>query len=334
MRATAPLATLAALAALLALSHTPRAQPAPTLSEQLVEAFEGVFGAHPGTRRSGARGVCATGEWISTGAGAALSTAASLRPGVRAEVTARFSVGGGNPMAPENAPSVRGLSLEIALPGGETHGFVLINTPVFTARTPESMLAFLRARAVDPQTRQPNAAAIAAANALHPDWQPQIAYLRDTPPPASYATAPYFGVNSFVFVNAAGQRQHARWTFEPVAGRVGLTPEERQARGPSFLNAELRRRVAAAPAEWRVLLQLPAPGDPLNDAVTAWPADRPTVEVARLRITGVADADSFGPCENGMFNPTLLPDGIEPSEDPVLTIRAEVYAVSLGRRSR
>lgn len=141
-------------------------------------------------------------------------------------------------------------------------------------------------------------------------------------------------MNSFVFVNAAGQRQHARWTFEPVAGRVGLTPEERQARGPTFLNAELRARVAAAPAEWRVLLQLPAPSDPLDDAVTAWPADRPTIEVARLRITGVAPADGPGPCKDGIFNPTLLPDGIEASDDPVLTIRAEVYAVSLTRRSR
>jgi catalase len=310
------------------------AQPAAPLSEQLTDAFEGVFGAHPGARRSGARGVCATGEWLSTGAGAALSTAATLQAGVRAPVTARFSVGGGNPMAPENAPSVRGLSLEIDGPGGAPHAFVLINTPVFTARTPDSMLAFLRARAIDPQTRQPNAAAIAAANAQHPDWQPQMAYLRDTPPPASYATAPYFGVNSFVLVNAAGQRQHVRWTFEPVAGRIGLTPAERQARGATFLNAELRTRVAAMPAEWRVLVQLPEAGDPLNDAVTAWPAERRTIEVARLRITGVATTDGVGPCEGGMFNPTLLPDGIEASEDPVLTIRAEVYAVSLSRRSR
>lgn len=190
MRPASSLATLAALAVLLALPSATGAQPAVTLSEQLVEAFEGVFGAHPGARRSGARGICATGEWVSTGAGAALSTAASLRPGVRGEATVRFSVGGGNPAAPENAPSVRGLSLEIAVPGGETHAFVLINTPVFTARTPESMLAFLRARAVNPQTRAPNAAAIAAANAAHPDWQPQITYLRDSPPPASYATAP------------------------------------------------------------------------------------------------------------------------------------------------
>ena len=45
--------------------------------------------------------------------------------------------------------------------------------------------------------------------------------------------------------------------------------------------------MASAPAEWRVLLQFPEAGDPLNDAVTAWPADRRTLEVGRLRITSV-----------------------------------------------
>jgi catalase len=314
--------------------------PAPALAqqanvaEQLVDGLEGVFGRHAGMRRSGARGVCASGEWIATGAGAALSTAATLAPGVRAPVVARFSLGGGSPNAPENAPSVRGLSLSIDGPRGETHEFVLINTPVFTARTPESFVQFLRVRAPDPQTRQMNAQAVAAANAANPDWGPQMAYLRALPPPASYATERYFGVNSFVLRNAAGAMQHARWTFEPVAGRVGLTPEERQARGANFLGAELRGRLAQGPAEWRVLLQLPMAGDPLTDAVAAWPEDRRTVEVARLRITATPAEGPAGGCEARMFNPVLLPQGIDASDDPVLAIRAEAYAISLSRRTQ
>lgn len=306
----------------------------PSVAEQLVDGLEGVFGRHAMTRRSGARGLCAEGEWISTGAGAAVSSASTLAPGIRAPVVARFSLGGGNPNAPENAPSVRGLALSIEAPRGETHEFVVINTPVFTARTPESFVQFLRVRAPDPQTRQMNAAAVAAANAAHPDWTPQMAYLRDLPPPASYATERYFGVNSFVFRNAAGERRHARWTFEPVAGRVGLTAEERQARGTAFLGAELRGRVAAAPAEWRVLLQMPAAGDPLDDAVAAWPMDRPVIEVARLRITAVQAEGAAGVCDARMFNPVLLPEGIDPSDDPILNARAESYAVSLSRRGQ
>ncbi|WP_439573511.1 catalase family peroxidase [Phreatobacter sp.] len=326
-----PLAAALAAAGAFATFEPAAAQmPAEPVSTQLVDALQGVFGSHAGRRRSGAKGFCATGEFTATGEGERLTSAPTLRRGSRLPVVARFSIGGGSPAAPDNGPSVRGLSFSI---DGQ-HEFVLINTPVFTARTPESFVAFLKVRAPDPQTRQMNAPAIAAANAANPDWMPQIAYLRDNPPPASYATSAYFGVNSFVFVTPQGGRQHARWTFEPVAGRIGLTPEERQARGPNFLEAELRGRLAQGPAEWRVLLQMPEAGDPLNDAVAAWPANRPTVEVARLRITAIQPAGGPAPCDGQMFNPTLLPDGIEPSMDPILTIRAEAYAVSLSRRSQ
>ena len=309
------------------------AAPAASTAEQLVNSLEGVFGARPGFRRSHARGFCAAGEFIANGNATPFTTAATLQANARSSVLARFSHGGGNPASPDNAPAVRGVALSLTGPGDTAHEFVMINTPVFAARTPESFVAFLRVRALNPTTRQQNAAAIAAANAANPDWAPQIAYLRDTPPPASYATAPYFGVNSFVFINAAGQRRHARWTFEPVAGRIGLNAEQRAALGPDFLEPELRARVAKAPAEWRALLQFPREGDALIDAVTAWPADRETIEVGRLRITSVAMAGGSGLCVPMLFNPTLLPTGIEPSEDPILNIHAKAYAVSLSRRA-
>lgn len=330
----AALLTLGACATAVPTAPAARAAEPEPVSVQLVDALEGVFGHHAGARRSGAKGVCATGEFVSNGAGAAFTTAATLARNATSPAVARFSLGGGNPAAPDNAPSVRGLSLSLAAPGNEAHEFVLINTPVFSARTPESFVTYLRVRAPDPATRAMNAPAVAAANAANADWTPQIAYLRDNPPPASYATSAYFGVNSFVFTNRQGQRQVARWTFEPVAGRVGLTPEERQARGPTFLADELRGRVAQRPAEWRVLLQLPQPGDPVDDAVTAWPADRRTVEVGRLRIRAVQQAGAPGDCDGQVFNPTLLPAGIDPSNDPILAIRAEAYAVSASRRAQ
>jgi catalase len=327
-------AALAAAGALCAMvPAAPRAQePSP---EAIVDAFEKVSGAHPGFRRSGAKGVCASGEFVSSGAGARLSTAPHLQQGARAPVVARFSNGGGNPRAPDNAPGTRGLALAFELPGGEGHEMVMISAPVFAAATAESLVRLLESRAPDPATRAPpSAERIAAANAANPDWAPQLTWVRETPPAASYATAPYFGVNSFVFVDGAGARRHARWTFEPVAGRAGLTPEQRQALGPDFLQNELRERVARAPAEWRVLLVLPRPEDPLTDATAAWPADREAVEVGRLRVTGVAPAGEKGACDPVMFNPLILPKGIEPSDDPILHARPAPYAVSLSRRSQ
>jgi catalase len=321
---------LAGLAATLLFCAGPAPAQELPMAERIVNAMEGVFGANPGMRRGHARGFCAAGEFIANGAAAPITKASTLAAGVRSPVVARFSMAGGNPNAPENAPAPRGMALSLTAPNGDVHEFVLLSAPVFSVATPQSFLDLLTVVRPDPATRQQNQAAIAAAAQAHPDWVPLAAYLRATPPSASYATAPYFGVHTFQFTNAAGQPQAARWTFEPVAGRVGLTPEERQARGPAFLEPELRARIATGPLEWRVLLQFPEAGDELNSPVTAWPAERRTLEVGTLRITSLPGAES---CNAHMFNPTLLPDGIEPSEDPILNIRAEAYAVSLTRRT-
>ena len=56
------------------------------------------------------------------------------------------------------------------------------------------------------------------------------------------------------------------------------------------------------------------------------------MKVGRFRVGAVERAESKGPCDAEMFNPTALPDGIEPSDDPVLAVRAEAYAVSFSRR--
>jgi catalase len=328
--ATATRLPLAGLAAALLFCAGPAPAQEKPMAERIVDAMEGVFGANAGMRRGHARGFCASGEFIANGAAAPVTKASTLAAGARSPVVARFSMAGGNPNAPENAPAPRGMALSLTAPNGDVHEFVLLSAPVFTVGTPQSFLDFLTVVRPDPVTRQQNQAAIAAAAQTHPDWVPLAAYLRATPPSASYATAPYFGVHTFQFINAAGQRQPARWTFEPVAGRVGLTPEERQARGPAFLEPELRARIANGPLEWRVLLQFPEAGDELNSPVVAWPAERRTLEVGTLRITALPGAES---CNGHMFNPVLLPDGIEPSEDPILNIRTEAYAVSLTRRS-
>ncbi len=81
-----------------------------------------------------------------------------------------------------------------------------------------------------------------------------------------------------------------------------------------------------------MLLVQPREGDPLIDATHTWPAEREMVEVDRLRITSVSPAGAPGPCEPVMFNPLLLPPGIEPSEDPILLGRPAPCAVSLQRR--
>ena len=145
-------------------------EPSP---EAIVDAMEKVSGVHAGKRRSGAKGVCAAGEFAATGGGARLTTAVPFQPGNRVPVVARFSNGGGNPRAPDNAPTTRGMSLSFALPGNDSLEMVMINAPAFGASTSESFTRLLESRAPNPATGQPDPQRIAAADAQNPEWAVQ-----------------------------------------------------------------------------------------------------------------------------------------------------------------
>ncbi len=323
-----PVALAAALGAVLQWMAVPaQAQVEPT---RIVDAFEATNGKFAGARRSGAKGVCATGEFIGNAEGRALSTASAFS-GRPVPVVARFSVGGANPKAPDNAKSVRGLALAFDLPNGETWQMANISAPVFGASSPEQFLALLASRQPDPATKVTDPMKVKAFNEANPDVLLQGKYLASQPVPASFAKVNYWGVNAFAFIDAKGNRQFAKWVFEPVGGTQGLSDEEAKTKPADFLIDEVRQRIAAAPAEFNFNLQLAEPGDSVNSAVVPLPDDRRKVTVGKLVIRQV-QADAGGACVNMTFNPVALPRGVEPSADPILLGRAAPYAVSLGRR--
>ena len=69
----------------------------------MINAFEGTFGVHQGQRRNHTKGLCAAGEFVGTTDAAALSRSL-LFSGKKVPVIARFSLGGGDGMAPTNDP--------------------------------------------------------------------------------------------------------------------------------------------------------------------------------------------------------------------------------------
>jgi catalase len=94
---------------------------------------------------------------------------------------------------------------------------------------------------------------------------------------------------------------------------------------------ELPARLGREAASYRLLVQLANPGDAVDDATVVWPDDRKVVELGVLTLK-TAVSDSKQAEKTIMFNPLLLPDGIAPSNDPILLARPGAYAVSFGRR--
>ena len=135
---------------------------------QMIDAFEGTFGVHPGQRRNHIKGTCAAGDFLGTADAAALSRSA-LFSGKTIPVIARFSLGGGSPEVPDAAPAPRGMALEFHLPGGALQHITMIDVPIFGATSPASFRDLIVAAKPDPKTGQPDPEKLKAYAATHPD---------------------------------------------------------------------------------------------------------------------------------------------------------------------
>ena len=321
-------ATLAAVVCAAAVPAMPTwAQVDPSL---MVNAFENAGGKYQGFRRSGAKGICAVGEFVGNAEGRALSVSSAFS-GKPVPVDVRFSMGGANPKAPDNAKSQRNMALQFNLPDSETWQMGNISSPVFGAATPQQLLGRLTSLTPDAETKKVDADKVKAFADANPEVLLQGKYFASQRVPASFAKVNYWGVHAFGFTSAAGKKQFAKWVFEPVGGTQGLTDDEAKAKGAEFLFADLRERVTAGSVAFDFMVQLALPGDKIDSAVTPLPDDRKKVSLGRLTIKSVS-ADATGPCLTVNYNPMVLPKGVEASADPMLAARAAPYAVSLGRR--
>src|SRR5438445_481687 len=92
--------------------------PAPqkSLPEQIVDAFNAVFGVHPGARSNHAKGVILEGTFTPSATAASVSKAAHLQKQKSPiPVMVRFSAGSGLPTVPDTAEMPRGMAVKFTL---------------------------------------------------------------------------------------------------------------------------------------------------------------------------------------------------------------------------
>ena len=273
-----------------------------------------------------AKGTLLRGEFTPTPEAARLSRAPFLAEPV--PVVVRVSNGGGNPDAPDYEQDGRGLAVKFSLPDGSTTDMVSTSLPAFIARTPEDFVEFTRARKPDPETGYPDGAVVGAYLEKHPEAMTVIQHVVATKPPESYATVRYVNPHTFLW-SGAGK---VRWRWEPESGVRGLEPEEAEKRGADYLQEEILERAAAGKAAWRLVVVLGTDEDSTSDPTEVWPDDRETVDAGRLELTGPETERETGD-DVLVFDPTRVCDGIELSDDPIVSFRHHAYAESVALRS-
>ena len=302
------------------------------LAVRLVDAINGLYGAHPGYRAAHAKGSYYAGTFTATADASQLSRAPHLAAGVRVPALVRFSNGSGDPAAPDGTTDGRGMAVKFDLGGGAATDIVALTLPVFFARDPESFLEFTRVRTPDPATGKPDMDAVMAFLGAHPEASGAVQAALAARPPASYAQLSYHGIHSFRFVDASGGARYVRYRWTPEAGEAGLDAEEAKARDADYLRTEMASRLSTGPVRLRLSATVAAPDDDVDDPTVAWPADRRTVELGTLEITQVAE----DPERDGglvVFDPTNVVDGIECSGDRILHARRAAYTESANRRA-
>src|SRR5580692_9415302 len=167
---------------------------------QVIDAFEGTFGVHPGQRRNHIKGTCAAGEFVGTTDAAALSRSL-LFSGKTIPVIARFSLGGGNPEVPDAAAAPRGMALEFHLPGGALQHITMINVPIFGATSPASFRDGIVAAKPDPKTGKPDPEKLKAYAPTQPPAMAMTEPPSPHPPTANYYQSTFSSVHPFKFID-------------------------------------------------------------------------------------------------------------------------------------
>lgn len=300
------------------------------LANDLLEQFDSMFGVHPGFRAAHAKGLMLTGTFRPS-AQAETLTRAPHAMRASTPVTARFSNGTGLPQLPDNVADAnpRGFAIRFNLAEHVHTDIVSHAINGFPTRDGYEFLAFLRAAvASGPDVPSPKPVEVFLGS--HPA---ALAFVQ-TPKrfPSSLGSDTYFAVTAFAFTNASGQKRFGRYRIIPEAGNKYLTDQEAAEIPENYHYDEIARRLGEGPVRFRIVVQIAAAGDAVDDATIHWPESRETIEFGTIELNQVMP-DSLAQQKHIIFDPIPRVDGIEASADPLLELRAAIYLLS-GRRRR
>ncbi|KAI7287460.1 heme-dependent catalase [Hortaea werneckii] len=294
----------------------------------LVKTLQGAFGHHPGYRPAHAKGRLVTGTFTPTPEAASLSTAPHFH-NPSTPIIVRFSSSTGIPNIPDTDANSnpRGMAIRFVLGNaGHQHTDIIAHsTPFFPMRTGAGFLAMLDAI---------GRGTIGTFLAANPS---AAAFVQDPKPsPKSFATERYYGVNAFKFISKddGGRETYIRYRILPKAGLSHLSESELASKSPEYLFDELSTRISQGPVGFKLLAQVAEEGDPTDDATRHWPEERKIVELGTIRLDAVMpEEQSAKEQKRIIYDPIPRVEGIEPSADPLLEMRAAVYLIS-GKERR
>ena len=325
---------------------------------QMLDAFKADAPGHvPGTRWAHTHGIGVVGHFVASDVARDYCIADHFQGHV-VPVVVRLSNGSSEPVRHDERPDTRGLAVKFTTRDGSEHDLLSMTLPVFGAKTREEFLEISKAFIPRPLPPPPGfwrrVADLLMLRQPPPSFPPGVtmsggpglgqyagshqfarAFVLDAAAaqvPVSWARTAYHSVHTFLAVGPDGVRRPVRFNWQPVDGVFPVPPNEMPSMPTDFLTAEMRDRLAHAPARFTLRMSIGDPGDALNDPTEQWPVTRRSISMGTLYLEAMADGRTVD-VNRLSFNPMRLPHGIEPSGDPILHARGEIYAMACGERS-
>jgi catalase len=291
------------------------------LANQIAKVFQALPGNQPGYRPAHAKGILLKGTFTPALKAASLTRAPHIQR-ASTPVVVRFSDGSPVPMIPDNDPnaSPKGCAIRFYMAEHVHTDIVSHSSNAFPAKNGEEFLAFLQAVV---SGKAPEFLAD------HPAAREFV--LAPKPSPVSFATETFFGLTALRFINREGLARYGRYRIVPQAGNQYLEAETAKSKGASYLFDEIKQRLARGPIRINVDVQIANEGDVVNDCTVHWPESRPVISLGTVALTELAPDDETQ--HKIIFDPLPRVEGIEPSDDPLLELRAAVYLLT-GRMRR
>ncbi|KAM0487111.1 hypothetical protein ACHAPX_000379 [Trichoderma viride] len=285
----------------------------------LISTLKDLFGRFDHVRPSHARGVFVAGSFTPTNEAKQLSTAPHF-DAPSTPVIARFSLFTGIPDLASNTPQAtpHGFAVRFLIGDNANTDIICQSSILFPGGTGEEVLAVFRSfkdNTIEEYAKDHPA----AASFVQEDRQV----------PKNFGTQSFYSINAFKFVNASGESAVIRYRWIPLSGKQYLPQSELEAKGPNFLFDELPSVFAQGPISFKLVAQVAGDGDVTNDCTKIWPEDRKLVELGTLTLNKVAGEEEL-PSQKETIVYNVFPgvQGIEPSDDPIIATRSQVYQVS------
>lgn len=299
-----------------------------SLENRTVNRIEEIAGKHPGFRRAHAKGDLYEGTFTPTGNAAPFTNAIHLTDR-QVNVVVRFSNVSPNPKTPDILSVVKGMSVQFQLPSKDSANLVGVTIPIFITKTPETFLEILNT-VNSFKEGKPHFKDMVKLFATYPESRAAFQIIRKLKHIKSYSTGRYYAMHVFYLVNEEGVRTPVKFEWEPEAGVKTLSVKEMVGLSPNYLETELENRLENQEVKFRLQIVIGDEGDVTDDPSKEWPKERKRIEagVLSLKKKKTQEMDDI------VFDPTILPEGIECSNDRILLFRKKAYIESYNRRSR